>query len=348
MIFSMLQCNIEHAILFGPFLSMQSNGKLSGHKTFELNHEVKQTTGWTQDKFLEYFSNLIPELINSGSSEDQQNYIYSVEKDEIVAFLSNYLENCNCTLILSEKHYIDKEYLADFAIYHLKAFAHYKKTCSRIHFFTGFSDYEIDDFKRDLLLSTSLVLSRCYFQEHYLGFVVVKPLPNEFIGRTCIKPGFQAGANLFTSKYTVNIHRMELKVHSLPFQAQDPAIGKCASVSLWCALKGASKIFEGQVIPNIGKITELADKIVPTTHRVYPSSGLRAIQMVQVIKQFDLDVEYRDVYNPSFTHNMKDIIKGYCAIKLPAILLLKLNRGSNINADAHTKSCSCTFWIQTI
>jgi len=269
---------------------------------------------------------LIPVLINSGTSLEQQNHIYSVEKDEIVAYLSNYLEKRHCSLILSEKQYIDKEYLADFASFHLKAFAHYKKTCSRVHFFTGVCYDEIDDFKRALLLSPNFGLSHCFFQERYLGFVVVKPLPNHFIGRTCIKPEFQEGANIFAYQYKSNIHGLELFIHSLPFQAQDPSIGVCASVSLWSALKGASKIFDDLVVPNIGKITDIADKIVPTTQRVYPSSGLRPTQMVQVIKQLDLEVEYRDWYNPIFRNKLKEIIKGYCAIKLPAILLLNLKR----------------------
>ena len=286
-------------------------------------------------RFRAFFDHLIPSLIILQITKNQKFKVYSVSDKEQVLYLCKYLEKLQVTHILVEKYYIDRIYINDFTEYHLTAFPHYKKTCSRLHFF-AFDKKDIDakKFLNKFIITRDPKLHE-EFKDHYRGFSVIKPLPNIFIGRTCVVP--PSDSVFFLRRYSANIFGRNLEIKSLVFQEQDPTVGACASISLWSALHCSSEIFNNITIPSPSQITKIAESLAPTTHRIYPSHGLNAIQMVSVIKHAGLAPEYLDLYHPVFQTNLKSIIYGYCSLHVPGILLVYLrSRDSQKENRYHT------------
>ncbi len=83
-----------------------------------------------------------------------------------------------------EMDYIDLEYWDDFSRCLVKEYYHLRKNCHRIVFF-NFDEQTIEILKNDNN-STIDVLGK--FQEAFLGYFVVRPLPVGFVSRTVLKP----------------------------------------------------------------------------------------------------------------------------------------------------------------
>jgi len=86
--------------------------------------------------------------------------------------------------IIAENNYIDRDFLEDYSSFHVRCFYPYRRACCRLHFFS--SELTEDEINRALRSRfTKKLLRRIH--DSYLGFVVVKPLPQTIIGRTCLE-----------------------------------------------------------------------------------------------------------------------------------------------------------------
>ena len=99
-------------------------------------------------------------------------------------YLDGYLSYMDAKCLIVESPYVDRDYLEDHAAYYVRCFRDYARFCTRLHFFTqAFTSQEVDlllsGYENDTLKSD--------MQTAYLGFVVIRPLPVRFIGRTCLK-----------------------------------------------------------------------------------------------------------------------------------------------------------------
>ena len=161
-------------------------------------------------------------------SLSNQHYIRSME-DPHFQTLYGYLRSLGCKKILVENEYVDRDYLDDYANYYSKCFKFYPRFCTRLHFLKKLEDNQIDkcleSYNQSLLKS---------IQRNYLGFVVVKSLPQSVIGRTVLKPNsrdekelldnyFSYGKQVFHSlrKDSANVFGLSLNLKSLAFQEQD-------------------------------------------------------------------------------------------------------------------------------
>jgi len=87
-----------------------------------------------------------------------------------VVYLEDYFRFMGVRTIVSEPDYIDKDYLEDYAAYYVRSFNSYKPTCLRLHFFSkGINPGEFNS----ILTNTSEV----DLSNDYVGFIVIKPLP---------------------------------------------------------------------------------------------------------------------------------------------------------------------------
>src|SRR5947207_3229000 len=78
----------------------------------------------------------------------------------------------SCKTVVFEWNYVDFDYQDEFAAYYSKAFKHYRPRCARLHFFSVLlPKARRENFSR-------------YSQEHYLGFIVLRPTDLQRIGRT--------------------------------------------------------------------------------------------------------------------------------------------------------------------
>ncbi len=185
----------------------------------------------------------------SGSS------IEHVQRKVHRGYLEEYLGEFRATTILVENQYVDHDYLEDFARYYVKCFHKYPGVCTRVHFFTSSFD---DEHIISLLTGTNGPLSCDDLRQHYLGFLVVKPIPETFIGRTCLRTYPPDGGRRHyptKRKYSVHLFGLTLNVDSIAFQEQDKVVAACATSALWSAFQATGMLFHHS-IPSPVEITQ--------------------------------------------------------------------------------------------
>ena len=208
-------------------------------------------------------------------------------KDQ-VTYLFNYLQERDCVSMLLEPEYIDREFLEDYSRYYVKRFGNDSYECGRIHFFSHGIDHE----HLDLLLQGEPKdgLTPEKLQQHYLGFMVVKPLSRTFVGKTCLQLTGDKGVGDGTKKkiakrYDVNLFGIKLHVDSIDFQEQDKVVAACATTAIWTALH-ALPWRDVKHVPSCSEITINALNFVDGSNNGFPNKELTNKQI-----QRSLDVE---------------------------------------------------------
>lgn len=203
-------------------------------------------------------------------------------------YFKEYFKELDAQTTLIEHTYIDRDFLEDFASYYVRCFTPYEKICRRIHFFDkGFSQADFEA----LIAGEKSPLNVEKLQDAYLGFIVLKPLPETVIGRTCLKPYKPEGRRFFpvVRRYEIHLCGFTLNVESIAFQEQDKVTSACATSALWSVFHGTSKLYQHR-IPSPVEITKLATKLFPPVARVLPNTeGLNIWQMAHAIRAVDLE-----------------------------------------------------------
>lgn len=250
-------------------------------------------------------------------------------------YFDGYFSHLNATTIVVEEEYIDHDYLEDFSAYYVKCFSPYKRLTSRLHFFCTPFDEVIF---RALLNNEGERLTKDALQEHYLGFIVVKPLPQTIVGRTCLRTYRDADRRCFpiTQTYGANLFGIPLKVDTLAFQEQDSVVAACATSALWSCFHGTGKLFH-HFIPSPVEITKSASVSIPSLDtpmdvRTLPNHGLTATQMAYAVKHIGLEPFIVGAKNK---YILNSTIYAYAQCKIPTILGISLQ---NINLQSNGTS----------
>jgi hypothetical protein len=238
-------------------------------------------------------------------------------------YLKRYLKDLGAKTCILENEYVDKDFLIDFQKFYCRSFDHIGKFTQRLHFFKEI--FSSTKFKCSLMNNDGV------FVESYLGFVVIKPIKNEydqnFIGRTLVKPYHSNSENrrrFITKTYSANLFGFHLEVNTLPFQAQDQGVSACATIALWAALHPLRTVF-GIPDHSPAEITEMSTSL-PSPFRKFPSSGLTLEQMVNYIKLVDMDVEYIEAISDDV---IETVVRAYLSAGLPIIADLYLDSKTN-------------------
>ncbi|MEW8223147.1 MAG: hypothetical protein AB2729_12460 [Candidatus Thiodiazotropha taylori] len=203
-------------------------------------------------------------------------------------YFDGYFSFIGARTCIVENGYIDKDYLEDYSGYYVRCFKDYGRKCTRVHFFNN--EIPKDDF--DKLLNgeeTTLTLGR--LSDSYLGFIVVKPLPQAIIGRTCLKTYPCEDRRYFpiTRDYPVSLFGIPLVAKdTLAFQEQDSVVAACATSALWSVLHGTGITFQ-HPIPSPVEITKAATEHLPTESRSFPNHGLTSHMMAHAIRSVGLE-----------------------------------------------------------
>lgn len=256
-------------------------------------------------------SNLIKECFDS-KFPDVYNKIQ-------IDYVYRYLKDIKCKSVLLEPVYIDKDYLEDYKQYYVKGFNNKGYKTSRLHFFsTELSHKILDRYLEDGISSDELKI----LQETYLGFMVIKPLPKTFIGKTCLKP-YDSLINsddkkCITREYCVDLFGIPLKVESIAFQEQDMVVAAYSTTAVWSSLH-ALNYCDIRTIPSCSEITINAINHINNSHNSFPNTSLTTKQMlrsidVEKIKHHLFKVE--QLNNESF----HDIVKIHIDSKIPLLL----------------------------
>ena len=210
----------------------------------------------------------------------------AVAKKPQVRFLLGYLEELGCRTMIVERDYTDRNFLEDYAAYYVRCFEPYSRVCTRLHFLSR----EMDE----KALSAAIVADdAAALQEHYLGFLVVKPLPLTVIGRTCLRP-YPATEERRRTFPTVqpqaaDLYGLKLSVDTLPFQEQDREVAACASSALWTMLHSTSRLFQ-HAMPSPVEITKAATAHARVDGRTFPNGGgLNTLQIADAIRSVGLE-----------------------------------------------------------
>ena len=159
--------------------------------------------------------------------------------------------------VLVEHGYVDKDYRSTFYNFYAKKGRHYRTDCVRLHFFDGtvwYSDDRADIACNDLRP-----------QDHYFGYIVLRPTIVATLGRSVLSPNIRRGARglAIQSVHYVNLLGRRLPVWGFPSMAQHVDIAVCAHVSCWAILRYYSETFPQHREYLVHDITKLAAPFDP-------------------------------------------------------------------------------------
>lgn len=269
----------------------------------------------------------IENLIALFSEKTNTSKSHVKEKLHII-FFESYFEHLDAKTIVVEEKYIDHDYLEDYSYYYVKSFKDYERFCIRLHFFS--IEFNENDFQK-IIISEETAIDNNVLQDNYLGFVVLKPLPQTYIGRTCLKTYSTENKRFFpfSRKYEVNLFGLKLTVKSIAFQEQDSIVAACASSAIWSAFQVTGKLFQ-HFIPTPVEITRSAIEAIPDSSRHFPNRGLSAEQMAQAIRNVGLDPYLVVKTNHDI---LKATVYAYQKAEIPLIMgmdLIELNSNEKL------------------
>lgn len=247
--------------------------------------------------------------------------------------------------ILIEENYISRDYLHDYASYYALCFEKYEKVCRRVHFF----DIAVteEEFAQILLKPNEETVD---FWKHYIGFIVIKPIPLKMIGYTVLKTYSNSqelnDRNFWGLRnYTIHLYGNKIKLKSLAFQEQDSVLAACATTAIWSMLNKAAVDFH-TILKSPSQITNDADKVSPDGSRLFPNKGLSILQISQAILNSGLVSEIKEgdlrphiyPYKVASIHYLKKILNAYSSIGIPIILVVRVPSGGDHGLHAITVS----------
>ncbi len=232
-----------------------------------------------------------------------------------VNYITNYLKDLGAKTILLESEYVDRDYLEDYSKYYVKCFNRYGERCARLHFFKR--EFDFCEFNEYLESSENKNI-----QNDYLGFIVLKPLPQTFIGKTCLKsyPRLsEKNKKVITKKYKVNLFGIDLSVDSVAFQEQDKVVSACATTAIWSNLH-AQLNSDPKGIPACSEITLSAINHIVDSSNSFPNKGLTNKQILRAIDTQNYRNHKIDISEDLDVESFHSIIKTCISSNLPAIL----------------------------
>lgn len=290
---------------------------------------------------IEYSTNaLIEKLVQYGYEfSDKQD----VENKSQTQYFKEYFDAIKPKTIIVETNFIDANYLDDFASFHVKCFANYKKTTTRFFFFAEqLSSAEFDTLLREGASKQPAIKEK--IRTSYIGNIVVRPLPRREFGKTILKTYKDIPLNDPASherRYPVgticksNLCGIPLEVNSVPFQEQDSSVSACATSAVWSVLSTTASLFNHPVLSPY-TITQVATDGISGTDwaaRDFPNQGLTAGQILQALKHVNLEphsISLNDRLGgekKSLFQEMslfKEYIYSYLECGIPLILGIKL------------------------
>ncbi len=249
------------------------------------NFFISKQPAW----LLFYFTNMITYLVSQCDIDTISNLIRErfnqnlpfVKQKEQISGIFDSLNSLGAKSALLELNYIDKDYIDDFSKYYLRCFGNEGHECARLHFFSR----EISHGLITEVLSEGVHhVEYKNIVESYCGFMVIKPLPKTFIGKTCIAvPKLENEPVLLSKTYKVDLFGMALEVNSIPFQEQDKVVSACATTAIWTVLHSLP-FTTPRDVPSCSTITANALASAESSSNKFPNHEL---SNEQILRAFD-------------------------------------------------------------
>lgn len=185
----------------------------------------------------------------------------------------------------------DPDFLEEYEAFYSKQQKGVSNLCRRLHFFSievpGGAETQSEE---DVLSFVDAAA-----KDDYLGFVTLRPLRHAPVGASILKYLPQAPVSC-KDDFPVHIAGCEFSVSGTPYLQQDNAVGACAQVSIWVALRTLRKRL-GNSAYSPAELTVAATKHF-TVNRVFPGrDGLTPHQMLEAIRSAGHDPLIIDLRN---------------------------------------------------
>lgn len=255
-----------------------------------------------------------------------------------VSYIYNYLQRMGATTVLLEFDYVDKDFLEDFSRYYVKRFGNDGHQCARMHFFSGTVDHRCITTVLEGGEDAEKIAGM--LDDSYLGFMVIKPLPKTFIGKTCLKVMSDQAAlpkrkNRMSREYNVDLFGIPLKVESIAFQEQDKVIAACATTAIWSSLHGL-KWRSVRSIHSCSEITMNALNASDGSSNSFPNTGLSSEEILRSIDAEGLRHHMESLRGVDQKRFFQTVI-GHIDSQLPLIFMGDVYSTVPVAADAHRK-----------
>ncbi|MYC48392.1 MAG: hypothetical protein F4X45_08710 [Chloroflexi bacterium] len=206
-----------------------------------------------------------------------------------VQYLYLHLKEIGCRTVIVESHYIDHAFMRDDAIYYVRSLRSYPNYTKRLHFFR--SSFDLARWQEIIASAGSgqFAESQRELQSNYLGYSVMRPLPEYPVGRTVLPPLEEPSrtqehdVSFITRAHQVHLAGIPLNVIGVPFQSQDQGVSACATSALWSALDNVA-FAEEVTVSSPASITEAATLYPLHEGRALPNDGLTIRQMCEAIR----------------------------------------------------------------
>ena len=178
--------------------------------------------------------------------------------------------------VLIERGYIDKDYRSTFYNFYAKKGRPYSKDCVRLHFFDDCVEFDPNQ--------TDIRCPDNQLEDHYFGYVVLRPTIVATIGRSTLSPRIRIGARgtVIQSHHRVHLLGHTLSVWGFPSMTQHTDIAVCAHVSCWAILRHYSERFPQHREYLVHDITRLAAPFDPGG--LTPSLGLNIYEAERIFE----------------------------------------------------------------
>lgn len=247
------------------------------------------------------------------------------EPSDQVRYLGSYLAGAEmgAKTIMVEHPYVDRHFLEEYAYYYASTLRPPPPKATRFHFFRrGISNRQFTYLLRKAANGHFDDVSR-ELNKSYLGFSVIRPLPDAPIGRTVLATFNSVADRCYTlppHPYRVHLCGLKLNVSGVPFQQQEQAVGACATTAVWSALAQVMR-HDGGRAPTPFAVTEAAT-LHWVSDRVYPAaSGLKDEQILEAIRQFGYAPLHFDPIER--TSSFMLAVKCYLRSGIPVILKIR-------------------------
>lgn len=260
------------------------------------------------------------------------------------AYFETYLRYLQARCYIAEENYIDAGHLKDYSSYYsLRGDGVGKKTV-RLHFFSKDVEQISSGFEYFSHRAATGDVDE-FLNEGYLGFIVIRPLNETVIGRTCLRiygSGVQASWHRhfpLLRDYKVTVGGMRLMVRSVAFQEQDNEIAACSATSIWHTLHALPHRITTQQIESLFQISSAAsttDRQMPapgeTVHR-FPTTGLSAHQILNYLQSKGVDCLVRGFSGKTRSTGLLEYVQTFCSAGAPMILVGRLHVSHNRSSD---------------
>lgn len=180
------------------------------------------------------------------------------------------------THFVIESPYVDRVYRDSYYSYFSTKLGDYNKNCIKVSIFE--KEIGAEDFRENNKIEK--------LQQHYRGFIVLRPTIPYVIGRSVINPQAFKEREFFSvlSSYPATVNGVKLTAFGFPHSSQDTETISCAETAIWAIMEYfSSKYPEYKPSPPSAIIQAIKER---SNVRQIPSEGLQIEQISFALREF--------------------------------------------------------------